>query len=111
MKDKNGTREQVLWFCPVCGIAHGMRATKKVDYIILEKKPYLETIDFDPDKPFGVVLETLGRGKGKRIVRYIGPEDASEDFTRVKQRLLACIQEWLKKEWLNKTDLEALKKD
>jgi len=108
--DKNDKkREQILWFCPVCGMAHGARATKKVAYIIMEKKPYLETIDFDPNKPFGVVLEALGRGKGKRIVRYLAPEEAAEDFARVKQRLLVCIQEWLDKAWLNKTDLEALK--
>ena len=94
---------QFLWFCPICGMAHGTRATKKVrNYIILEQAPYLETVTFESDKPFGVILEAMGRGKGKEVKAYLSPEDRPEDFLMVKTRMLTALKEWIDKGWIEK---------
>lgn len=98
---------QKLWFCPGCGMAHGQRAVRKVKYIILEKKPYLDTIEFDPDKPFGVEVQAMGRGIPPVVVRYLQPEDIPEDFARVKKRMLDAMLEWVKKGWLTPDEVSS----
>lgn len=98
--------EQRMWFCPVCGKTAGRRITKRLDrYVVAEYSDYLKTIDFDPNKPFGVALETLGRGKGKRVIRYLEPADMPSDFEQVKDRLLDVVKEWIDKGWLKRTEL------
>lgn len=98
---------QYLWLCPICGAAHGLRTTRKVKYTPVEQKPYLETIEFDPNKPFGVILETLGRGRGKRLIGYFNPEDRPEDFEQVKQRLLQALREWVvDKRWITREEVD-----
>lgn len=97
---------QYLWLCPICGTSHGKRITVKVGYIPYETKPYMETVDFDPDKPFGVILETLGKGKGKELVGYWQPgEDPDDYFPAVKQRFLSALKEWLDKGWIDKAEV------
>ena len=84
-------------------MAHGTRATKKGKrYIILEQAPYLETVTFEPDKPFGVILEAMGRGKGKEVRGYFTPEERPEDFLTVRNRMLEALREWIEKGWIEK---------
>lgn len=95
--------------CPVCGTAHGTEVTERVPgkhYIVLGRRNYWERVkDFDPDKPFGVIQETLGRGTF-RMVGYFSPEeDINGFFPLVKARLLAAVAEWLAKGWITKADL------
>lgn len=97
---------QFMWFCPVCGVSHGMRATHKIKYIIRAKAPYLETIDFDPDKPFGVYLEAKGYGKGKDVAGYAQPDDEPEEFARVKGRFIDAVGEWIRKGWMTWEELK-----
>ena len=97
---------QYLWLCPICGSSHGDRITRRVGYVPMEKKPYMETIDFDADKPFGVILETLGRGKGKEVTGYWQPgEDPDDYFSAVKLRFLTAIREWIDKGWIDKEEI------
>ena len=93
-------REQLMCFCPVCGKTMGRSVTLKVKYMPLEYAPYLTTIEFDPNKPFGVALETLGRGLGKRVIRYLDPDDMPEDFELLKARLIQAKKEWVDKGWI-----------
>lgn len=97
--------------CPVCGTAHGIEVTDRVPgkpYIVLERRNYWErTKDFDPDKPFGVIQETIGRGSF-RVLGYFSPEeDVDGFFPLVKARLLAATKEWLDKGWISREELEA----
>lgn len=100
--------------CPVCGVAHGSEVTETVPgkpYIKLARRNYWErTKDFDPDKPFGVVQETLGRGTFK-VVGYFSPEeDVDGYFPLVKQRLIAAVKEWVNKGWIIKEEIEEILK-
>lgn len=97
--------------CPVCGTAHGIEVTDRVPgkpYIVLERRNYWERVkDFDPDKPFGVIQETIGRGSFK-VLGYFSPEeDQNGFFPLVKARLLSAVREWLDKGWISREELEA----
>jgi len=97
------------WLCPVCGKAHGMRVTRKVKYFPIERKPYVESIDWLPEKPFGVIVVYEGRGKGVTVMGYFQPgQDPDNFFPAVKERFVNAIKEWLDKGWLKDSDLKAL---
>ena len=100
-------------FCPICGTTHGTVVTEKLKgYIPWTKENFWErTLTFDPDKPFGCIQETLGRGSFK-LVGYFGPEDDPDGyFPLVKARLLAAVREWLNKNWITRAEVEeAIKK-
>lgn len=105
LKSKSA-KEQFLWFCPICGTSHGIRKEKIDNKYTQETVPYLSTIEFDPNKPFGVALITLGRGKGKEVSRYLLPGDMPNDFIAVKQRMIQAVKEWIDKEWIDYSDLQ-----
>ena len=98
--------------CPVCGTAHGTQVTDRVPgkpYIVLERRNYWErTKDFDPNKPFGVIQETIGRGSFKVVGRFSPEEDTYGFFPLVKARLLAATKEWLAKGWITTTELKEI---
>lgn len=97
------------WLCPVCGKAHGMRVTKKAAYLVLERKPYVETINWIPEKPFGVIVVYEGRGKGVTLVGYFQPgQDPDNFFPKVKERFLDALKEWLQKGWLTDSEVKAI---
>ena len=98
-------------FCPVCGTSHGIEVTDRVPgkpYIKLKRGNYWErTKSFDPNKPFGVIQETTGRGTF-RLVGYFSPEeDVDGFFPLVKNRLLAAVKEWVTKGWISKEEAMA----
>lgn len=101
-------------FCPVCGRAHGTEVTETVPgkkYIVLGRRNFWEsTKDFDPDKPFGCIQETIGRGTFK-LVGYFSPEeDVDGYFPLVKQRLLQAVKEWRDKNWIAHEEIAELLK-
>ena len=86
-----------------------MRVTKRIKYFVRERKPYLETIKWDPDKPFGVIVIYEGRGKGVTVIGSFQPgQDPGDCFPQVKQRFLDAIKEWLNKGWIDKNDVRNL---
>lgn len=96
--------------CPVCGTAHGIEVTERVEgkpYIKLARRNYWERVkEFDPDKPFGVIQETLGRGSF-RLVGYFSPEEDEDGFfPLIKGRLLAAVKEWINKGWITREEAE-----
>ena len=101
-------------FCPVCGTAHGTVVTETVrgkPYIVLGRGNYWNrTKDFDPDKPFGVIQETKGRGSFN-LVGYFSPEeDIDGFFPLVKARLLQATKEWVDKGWIKREEIEEVLK-
>lgn len=96
-----------LWLCPLCGRATGRRATKRVKYHALEQMPYLQTIKFDPDKAFGVILQINGPKQITKIRDFQPGEDPDNTFPQVKQRLLDAVSEWKAKGWLTREDILA----
>lgn len=98
--------------CPVCGTAHGMEVTETIPgkpYMVVSRRNYWErTKEFDPDKPFGVIQETLGRGTFKLVGRFNPEEDVDGFFPLVKDRLLQSVREWLAKGWLSDDDIQSL---
>jgi len=102
------TGESLQAFCPVCGKMVVDRAVK-VKYITLETVPYFKSIDWDPDKPFGVAKTLAGRGSFKDW-RYITPEEAPELFEGMKGRLLEAVREWLAKGWVTIEEVRGLAK-
>lgn len=89
--------------CPVCGKTIIDRAVK-VGYVSVGRTPYFETIDWDPNKPFGVSFAAGGKGSFKDR-EYIGPEDAPELFEQVKKRFLDALGEWLGKGWITEEEV------
>lgn len=51
--------------CRLCGTAHGIRSDhpQGKPHVRMNKRSYWQdTLDFDPDKPLGVIQESLGQG-------------------------------------------------
>ena len=85
--------------CPICGrtITSQGRMIKH-----FEKIPH-----YDPDKNFGRVMESFGRGT-MRVVREFNPgeeEEGDKLFEVIKERLLQAIREWMEKGWIKEEDL------
>ena len=97
-------------FCPVCGTAHGVEVTETAPgkrWIVFDKRNYwLRTKDFDPDKPFGVIQETSGRGSFKLLGYFQPEEDVDGFFPLVKARLIQACKEWVDKGWIKKEEIE-----
>lgn len=98
--------------CPICGTAHGIQVTETVPgkpYIKLRRGNYWDrTKSFDPNKPFGVIQETLGRGTF-RLVGYFSPEEDQDGFfPLVKARMLQAMKEWVDKGWITKEEVEGI---
>lgn len=97
-------------FCPVCGMSHGAEVTETVEgkpWMVLARRNYWEkTKEFDPDKPFGVIQESLGRGTFT-LIGYFEPEqDVDGYFPLVKRRMLQAMKEWIDKGWITRNELE-----
>jgi len=95
----------VACLCPICGRSIPKDRAVKVGHITVEKRPYFESIDWDPEKPFGIAYPAGGRGSYKDW-QPIGPEEDPELFAAVKGRFLQAIQEWKQKGWIADEDLE-----
>ena len=96
--------------CPVCGTAHGVEVTQTVrgkPYIKLKRRNYWERVkDYDPDKPFGVIQETLGRGSFKLLGYFSPAEDQDGFFPLIKARLLQATKEWMDKGWITREEID-----
>jgi hypothetical protein len=95
--------------CPVCGTSHGMVG------IPVEGKPYIKigkvnywdrTATFDPDKAFGVVKSSEGRGTMKIVRTYDIDEDEEGYFPLIKARVLQVLKEGLAKGWWTKAEVQ-----
>lgn len=95
--------------CPICGTAHGMEVTERVEgkpYLAKKRRNYWErTLHFDPDKPFGVIMETTGRGTFHKIGDFSPEEDTDGFFPLVKNRMLQALKEWVDKGWISPTEI------
>ena len=81
--------------CPVCGTAHGMKVTDRVEgkrWIVLSRRNYWEWVQgFDPAKPFGTIQSSEGRGT-LQLIGYFSPEeDQLGFFPLVKARLCRLV--------------------
>lgn len=95
--------------CPMCGRAAGQSVVrlegstyKKLGH----KNFWAFTAEFDPDKPFGVVMESTGRGTLHKVGTF-QPEEDQEYFPLVKRRLLHVIKEWVAKGWIEQSEVAA----
>lgn len=96
-------------FCPVCFLSHGIRGKHDPEhrYVIIEKHNFwADTVNSDPDKPFGVIKESLGRGT-MHFIGYFSPEeDPAGYFPFIKARLLQACSEWITKGWITKEEVQ-----
>ncbi len=101
--------------CPVCGTSHGRVVTERVEgkpYIKLATGNYWEkTAKFDPDKPFGVIQETKGRGTFKMVGYFSPEEDKDGYFPLVKRALLSAVESWIAKGWLTRKEVRDIIED
>lgn len=100
-------------FCVLCGRTMGKRTIYKMPgkpYFGIEREDNLwqKTEEFTGDKPFGVVKSSEGRGTMKFERYYNIDEDVEGYLDFMRQRLLNVIKEWLKKDWLSKSDIEKI---
>ena len=106
------THRQAL--CPVCGTAHGMKVTETIPgkpYMVLKRRNYWEiTLEFDPQKPFGVIQEVgMGMGRSFKVLGYFSPEEDQDGFfPLVKNRLLQAVREWRAKGWISEEEVKEL---
>jgi hypothetical protein len=101
-------KSTVSAFCPVCGRAvHENRTTKRASIGALESKPYFESIDWQPDQPFGRRQAATGKWSFRNW-SYINPEDAPELFAAMKARFLTAAKEWLAKDWITEGEVLAV---
>lgn len=91
-------------FCPVCGRTVPQNRALKVGGVVVGKVGYFESIDWDPNKPFGVAKEASGRGSLANF-RYINPDEAPELFEVLKARLIQALKEWINKGWLSPDEI------
>lgn len=96
-------------FCPCCGRVIPEKRAIKAGYVTVDHIGYFASIDWDPNKPFGVSYPATGKdvsGRGPtQNWRYINPEDAPELFEAMKGRFLQALGEWIKKGWIEKEEL------
>lgn len=96
--------------CPVCGVSHGQEVTETIPgkpYIALAKGNYWErTRRFDPNKPFGVIMETQGRGTLRQVGHFSPEEDKDGYFPLVKGALLSALEAWVAKGWISKEEVQ-----
>jgi hypothetical protein len=93
--------------CPMCGRAGGHQVVLKPGSTWRKKGVknfWAGTAEFDPNKPFGVIIETTGRGTLRKVGTF-GPEEDTEYFPFVKFRLLNVIKEWVAKGWVSQSDV------
>lgn len=92
-------------FCPVCGktIAE-RRGTVRTKIGTLETMPYFDSIIWEKDKPFGMIVATTGKSSFKNW-QYIDKEDAPELFNALKARFIDAIREWQEKGWIKPDEI------
>lgn len=94
--------------CPLCGRAiPERRVTVRSNLGALETKPYFDSIDWDPDKPFGIRLPTNGKGSFKDW-SYIDKDEAPVLFEALKRRFLEALREWVDKGWITEDEVANL---
>lgn len=92
--------------CPLCGRNIPQNRAIKIGYVTVDRVGYFGSIDWDPDKPFGVSFAAGGKGAFKDW-RPIDPEDAPEFFEALKGRFIDALKEWLAKGWLTREEVES----
>lgn len=98
------TERTVAALCPICGKTCPESRALKVGNITVGKVNYFESIDWDPNKPFGVSYQAGGRGSF-RSWEHINPEDAPELFEAMKKRFLDALSEWVQKGWIKEEEI------
>lgn len=106
-----------LVICPMCGRTAGHKRDLKEGSTWKKGAAYnFWAREFDPDKPFGVVMGSEGRqppqkegDKTGTIQKegYFQPEEDGEFFHFVKHRLLQVIRNWIAKGWLTEAEVAA----
>jgi hypothetical protein len=103
-------RQKVVLYalCPCCGRAiPERRGTVRGKAGNIETQPYFNTIEWDPNKPFGIARLATGKGSFREST-YIGKDEAPELFEAVKGRLIAALKEWMVKGWISRDELKDL---
>lgn len=90
--------------CPCCGMFHGYRR-EVISGVVVGRESYWR-FERDPNKPFGIVQTTMGRGTMSVGTPFSPEEDQDEFYPQVKYHLLAALEEWLAKGWLTTQELE-----
>ncbi len=90
--------------CPVCGRTIPEFRAIKVGYVTIDRINYFGSIEWDPNKAFGVKYRAGGRGSFQDT-EPIKPEDAPELFNAVKKRLIDALHEWIQKGWITEEEL------
>jgi len=90
--------------CPVCGRTIPENRALRIGYVTVGKVGYFESIDWDPDKPFGVSFRAGGRNAFKDW-EHIGPEEAPELFEALKARFIQALKEWVAKGWIKEDEI------
>ena len=92
-------------FCPLCGECKGMEKVRTGSYVTGHKNWWERTKDFDPQKPFGVIVSSSGRGTFE-FVGYFSPEEDTDGFfPLIKARLIQALKEWRDKGWISEGEI------
>lgn len=97
--------EVMAAICPICGRSVPENRALKVGTVTVGKVGYFDSIDWEPDKPFGVAYQASGRGSFNNW-RHIDPSQAPELFEALKGRFIDSIREWLAKGWIKRGEIE-----
>jgi hypothetical protein len=73
---------------------------------VLETAPYFESIEWNPEQPFGIRMAATGK-KSFETWSYVSPDQAPELFGAMKGRFLVALTEWLRKGWISEGDVLA----
>lgn len=93
--------------CPICGRAVPENRAIKFGHVTVDRVSYFGSIDWDPEKPFGVSYTPAGRGSFREW-QHIDPEDAPELFKAMKARFLDALGEWITKGWISVDEVVAV---
>lgn len=106
IKTRVGTKV-VAALCPCCGRAIPENRAIKVGSVTVDRINYFGSIEWDPDKAFGVRYIASGRGSF-RDTEPIDPEDAPGLFAGVKKRFLDALGEWKNKGWISQEEVDSI---
>lgn len=103
-----GTKTVYHCSCPVCGRRiPEKRAIKAGNFHVIDHIGYFQSIDWDPDKPFGSAWEPSGYGSVGNNARTITPDEVPELFRSLKGRMLQSIVEFRTKGWMTEEEIQS----
>ena len=91
--------------CLLCGRPMGNRAVKVGSLVVGHESRWEECRDWDGSAPFGIIMESQGRGSMQKVGEYDLAYDTEGHWPHMKARILAMLGQCVDKGWLTRGEI------